>query len=268
MTQDIYKFDKENHVHTLNGKPLTGTSSVVGVLYKPLSWWASGKAVEVLGWTNAKKTKREDRLAIASAKFAQIKVLSDADYLTLLDTAYKAHSTQLHKSAKNGTDLHAVLERFVKTEMGKEGIKKLTSEEIQLIEPFIKWSKINVKKFIASEAHCYSKELWVGGITDAVAELNDGSVAVIDFKSSREAYPSQFLQTAGYAIQIEENGLFSENGKFSKKLDKPISKLIIVPFGADKVIPEIRTQINDYKEGFKCAVRLYRLLGMDKLIKQ
>ena len=31
---------------------------------------------------------------------------------------------------------------------------------------------------------------------------------MIDFKSSKEAYQSHLLQNAGYAIQIEENGLF------------------------------------------------------------
>ena len=262
---DVYQFDSEQHIHTLNGKPLTGTSSVVGVLYKPLSWWASGKAVEILGWTNSKKVKKEERIKTAEQSLKEIKELTPEEYLKLLDKAYRNHYSSLNKSAKKGTDLHAILEKYVKSQLGQD--YKLTEEETKLVEPFIKWSEKNVKKFIASEAHCYSKELWVGGITDCIAELNDGSVAVIDFKSSREAYPSQFLQTAGYAIQIEDNGLFSANGKLSKKLDKPITKLIIVPFGAEEIVPSIRNQIDQYKQGFKSAVNLYRLLGMDKLNK-
>jgi hypothetical protein len=42
--------DRENHVHLLNDKPLIGTSTVVGVIAKPLTWWASGLAVEEMGW--------------------------------------------------------------------------------------------------------------------------------------------------------------------------------------------------------------------------
>ena len=61
-----YKFNKEKHLHTLDGIPLTGTSSVVGVLMKPLSWWASGKAVELLGWLNPKKHTEEERKASSS----------------------------------------------------------------------------------------------------------------------------------------------------------------------------------------------------------
>ena len=117
------------------------------------------------------------------------------------------------------------------------------------IRPYILWSNKNVKKFIASEAHCYSEKLWVGGIFDALAELNNGELAIIDFKSSRDVYPSQFLQSSLYAIQVEENGLFSEDGKHNKKIKKKISQLIIVPFGTDKVVPVVRHNIGDYKKG-------------------
>jgi len=266
MKKDIYKFDKEQHIHTLNDKPLTGTSSIGNVLAKGgLTWWASGKACEVFGWTNAKKVEADMRLATAAAHLAQIKILTDKDYLTLLDTAYKAHATQLKKSAEKGTDLHAILERFVKSEMGRD-IKPLTKKEIELIKPFISWSKENVDHYVASEAHCYSKELWVGGIVDAVAVLKNGTLAVIDFKSAKAVYITHYIQCSGYAIEIDENGLFSSDGEHQMKLDKKIGALIVVPFGAKVVKPEIRTQVNKYKAGFKSAVELYRLLDLDKLI--
>ena len=50
-----YNFNSVEHLHSLDDKPLTGTSTVCGVLYKPLTWWAAGKTLEVLGWTNSKK---------------------------------------------------------------------------------------------------------------------------------------------------------------------------------------------------------------------
>ena len=63
-----YKFDesidpetgKQNHLHLLDGKPLTGTSSVEDVLSKVLTWWASGLAVEKFGWLNPKKHTAEE----------------------------------------------------------------------------------------------------------------------------------------------------------------------------------------------------------------
>ena len=138
------------------------------------------------------------------------------------------------------------------------------------IKPFIAWSDKNVKEFIASEAHCYSERLWIGGITDAVARLSDDKLAVIDFKSSREAYITQFIQACLYAIQINENGLFSEDGEHNLKLDQPIEKIVVIPFGADKMPSnkELMRNVSVFIEGAESAVKLYRLMGLDEQIKE
>ena len=44
-----YAFNEQDHIPALDGKPLMGTSTVVGVLSKPLTWWAAGEAVKKLG---------------------------------------------------------------------------------------------------------------------------------------------------------------------------------------------------------------------------
>jgi hypothetical protein len=269
-----YYFNEADHVHMLDGKPLTGTSSVMDVLAKPLTWWASGLAVEKLGWMNSKKktdtgyttVPEAERIAKARPVFDQINqwgaFRDDSgikEYLKLLDEGYKAHSVKLKDSAGKGKDLHAELEKFVLDHMqGKEGTYE------PKIKPFIDWTAKEVKRFLWSEANCYDEELWVGGISDAGAELNDGRYAVIDFKSSKEAYPNQFLQCAGYAIQIEKNGLWSPKGIKTGLIDKPIEALIIIPFGADIVEPVSRYDIESYKRGFRSAVDLYRLLGLEK----
>ena len=132
------------------------------------------------------------------------------------------------------------------------------------ILPFIEWAKESIKEFIASEAHCFDEELWVGGIVDCVVKLSNDKLAIIDFKSSKEAYVTQFIQCAGYAIQIEKNGLFSEDGEHSKRLDGKIESLIVVPFGAKEITPDIKNNVQDYMTGFRHAVGLYRLLGLEK----
>ncbi len=262
----MYKFDKENHTHSLDDKPLTGTSSIGNVLAKPLTWWASGKAVEILGWSNPKKVSKEERLNIVKEQYEVIKELTIEEYLKLLDKAYRNHFDSLKTSAEKGTDLHAELERFVKSQMGKNKENHFDEK----IKPFIEWSDKNIKEFIASEAHCYSERLWVGGITDAVARLSDDKLAVIDFKSSREAYTTQFIQACLYAIQINENGLFSEDGEHNLKLDKPIEKIVVIPFGADKMPSnkELMRNVSVFIEGAESAVKLYRLMGLDEQIKQ
>lgn len=263
---DRYKFDETNHLHLFNQngewKPLTGTSSIGNVLAKPLTWWASGLAVMKFGWLDPKKNTPKNVKSALTEGYKRVMTLSLSDYAKLLGEAYKAHSVRLKDTAIAGIDLHAELERFIKSEMGK---KKETDFDSK-ITPYIVWSKKNIKRYIASEVHCFdeSPNMFVGGITDSVAELMDGKLAVIDFKSSKEAYTNQFIQAAGYALQINKNGLWDVNGTKNLMLEKPIEVLIVVPFGAEIVEPVIRYDVESYQQGFKNCVQLYRLLGMDK----
>lgn len=270
-----YEFRKDEHLHLLNGQPLTGTSSVVGVLNKPLTWWAVGKGLEKLGWINSKKkvggkyvsVPKGERLSVLLPRYNDILNLSLEKFLELLDEAYYAHSKAKDDAAEKGTDLHAELEKFVKSEMGK---KKYDDKDFpDQIQPFIKWSRENVREYIASEAHTFSEKMWVGGITDAVAKMKDGKLAIIDFKSSKETYTSQFIQAAGYSIQIDETGLHSSDGEQSLILGRKIEKLIIVPFGAEELNPEVREflMVEKLKEAFKSALNLYRILKTDEEIK-
>jgi len=255
-----YSFDEEQHIHTLDGKSLSGTSSIVGVLNKPgLTWWASGKALEPLGWTPTKEVKSK-RGICAVAKLGEIKKMHGKEYLELLDKCYHNHKDSLEKSADKGIDLHAELERYINSVMNP---KYLVLEPFnERIKPFIEWSEKNVKRFLWSEAHCYddSPDMWVGGIFDFMAELNTGELILGDFKSSPKPYLSQWLQAGGYVLQIEKNGIFDKDGNLLGKIDKPIEKLVIVPFGAKEVVPVFNTiPIGDLKINFKNAVGLYRL---------
>ena len=84
-----YRFEKEQHIHLLDERPLIGTTTALSVLNKPLTWWASGLAVEALGWYNTKQKKDENeigykaRLLLGAAnmrkRFAEVKKLSQKD---------------------------------------------------------------------------------------------------------------------------------------------------------------------------------------------
>jgi len=268
MSKDIYLFNKEEHAHTLNGVALTGTSSIGNVLAKNLTWWSAElSAVECLESGEKIETIRQEYEEAVNSGNKKEAIDALQRKYPIFKKARFAHFNSRNKSAKSGTDLHEVLERYVKLKMGRAKTKCPTKKELKLIQPFIYWSEENVKQFLASEAHCYSKELWVGGIVDAVAELRDGTLAVIDFKSAKAVYITHYIQTSGYAIEIDENGLFSSDGEHQMKLDKKIGALIVVPFGAEVIKPEIRKQISQYEAGFKSAVELYRLMDLDNLIE-
>ena len=115
-----YRFNEEEHVHLLDGKPLQGTSTVTSIIAKVLTWWASGCAVTELGWTNPKTTDEKKRIEVATNYLDSIKLLSPIEWLKKLDSAYSAHSKTLKKSATKGSDLHNILERFCKAEMKRQ----------------------------------------------------------------------------------------------------------------------------------------------------
>jgi hypothetical protein len=276
-----YKFDKENHLHSLDDKPLLGTSTVVGVISKPLTWWASGLAVAKLGWikpltaySKPKPTKEQiaanekDRLIAAEFKLEElVKMHTDNEpekYLALLDKAYRAHAEKLETSADKGTDMHAELEGYVKLMIAEhrgEPITFFDGFHHPAVKLFAAWAVKNVKKFLVSEGHCYSEQLWTGGICDLLFEDLEGRLGIMDFKSSKEAYLSQFFQIAGYDIAISENGLFDENGQLLYKVDRDIGYYAVFPFGMEKPQPQFHYDTAGARKGFEAATVLHKLIN-------
>lgn len=271
-----YTFDSKEHLHTLDGKPLTGTSTVMEIVAKPLTWWAAGEAVKTLGWTpkteyvngKPRSLPKEKRIEVALDRWSEIKehVENPSDmeldnsgeaWLYYLDKAYEAHSKSLQKSAGKGKDLHSLLEKYVKYSIEKNERVPANVKSAD-IQDFIDWANENVEKFLWSEMHTYSEVNWLGGITDAGAILKNGRTAIIDFKSSKAAYPTQFWQIAGYDIQVGETGGFDSAGNQIMEPVK-IDAHIVIPFGAptfEAVIKYDDEGIN--KHAFLSALQLYR----------
>ncbi len=261
----MYKYidEKGKHLHTFDGKPLIGTSSVGSVLAKGgLTYWASGLACEKFGWVNKKDSDgkfrtKDERLQVAFKGWKKIQDLDNEQYLDLLDEAYSAHAKKLDTSAQSGTDLHAECENFIKSKMAKAPTAVFSSK----ILPFVNWAEKNVKRFLWSEGHCYSERLWVGGISDAGYEKNDGTFGILDFKSSKEAYLSQFWQCAGYDIEISENGVLDRDGNLIYKLEKPISEYTIFPFGMKKPEAQVNLDMAGGRSAFEAEVFIYKKLN-------
>ena len=267
-----FKNEKGEHCHELDGKPLIGTSTVVGVLQKPLTWWAAGLAVQQLGWVKKLDTRKatrseceeneKERMRKAIDQLDTYKKMFAPDYIKLLDKAYRAHADSLTKSADKGTDMHAELENYVKLMISdQDGIPhKMNVETSTAVYQFSHWAAENVKRFIASEVHCYSERLWTGGITDCIFEDKQGRTAIMDFKSSKEAYLSQFFQIAGYDIAIAENGVFDAIGNPIQKVDE-IQYYAVFPFGMPSPAPQFHYDTAGARKGFESCVTLYKLIN-------
>jgi hypothetical protein len=263
------------HLHTLDGRPLVGTSRVGSILAKPLSWYGAGKAVEVFGCPDPKvltkiKNKKATPEEISKHTYAlglyleMIKRFTVDDYCALIDKAYRAHDVYKRSRAKTGTDLHAECEKFVKQCM--YGLDKFPYETYpDEIIPFAKWTRENVKRFLWSEGHCYSEKHWLGGISDAGYETKDGKYGILDFKSSKEAYMDQFWQCAGYAIQIEENGILDADG--NQVLDTgqfcSFDEVCVFPFGGEKPRPYFHEDMAGSKEAFLAELLIYKKLPQE-----
>ncbi len=250
-----YSFDKAEHIHFGNGIPMYGTSTVVGVLGKVLTYWASGLAVRE--FSGIEDSKIFTKIKNKKATVEEVKALhitvgkwllehpnpTTEEWVAICDKAYRAHSVKLDDSAQAGKDLHSALEHFVKNQMMGSFIDPNTQYDPR-IQPFIDWTKENVDKFLFSEMHCYSEKNWVGGISDTGVLLKDGRTGIIDFKSAKEAYDSHFFQMGGYDMEISENGGFDENGVSIFKLEKPFDFYAVIPFGAKEIKPIFNDDLN------------------------
>lgn len=294
-----YKFNndivrgKPQHLHTLDGKPLHGTSTVLSVIDKPgIKWWAVQKALETLGWKTSKiegTSKRrpmEERISDDTFIDKYKQIFGDGDgafdealapmnpeqWLKMLDEAYMAHTVVLADSAEVGIDMHAELERYVKWCIAfNEGrpVCAMTWEEtaetqgwhsnLPPVARFADWAEEHILKFVASEAHCYSERLWTGGIVDLIYEDKYGDLNLLDFKSAKEAYDEHFMQNAGYHIALAENGIFDADGNFIHAIEDNVVAYWSLPFGMEDAVPQPRVDIAILQQGFESALFLYKL---------
>lgn len=249
MNKYRYYNEKGQHLHELNNKPLIGTSHIGDILAKNLVWWSAElSAVECLEKGEKIPTIREEyeRACASDNKKKAIDELQKK--YPIFKIARFAHFNKKNEKAEEGTNLHSILEDFVKT--GRIGDEK--------IMPFVEWFKKEVKSVLWSEGHCYSERLWLGGISDLGIELHNGQRGILDYKSSPVAYYNQFLQAAGYAIQVEENGVYDENGNL-KLAAGQIDFIGIVPFGGT-CIPELEYNVAEFKRSFESAVQITKHL--------
>lgn len=262
IAQSRYSFDASRHVHTLNGVPLYGTTTVLDVLGKNLTYWASGQACAEFGWINQRpsgkpKPPMEEVLAAAQKGHDLIKGMTIEQYVKHLDKAYRAHNTHKEKAADDGVDLHFGLELYIKSKM-TDGKIHLTTAQLEKMMPFIDWAEKNVKRWLFSEIHCYSERLWCGGIVDnCYIDLQD-RIILGDFKSAKDIYFSNVCQLGGYDIQLMENGGFTATGERILTLPEPIQGHAVFYFGGGFKEPAISYQVDRNKRAFESALSLYR----------
>lgn len=190
-----------------------GCSTIAGAFDSKqwLGWWASGQALGQLGWLKEKdgdkKRPKIDRIESAGKYLEAIKMMDAETYLNSLDMAYRAFSVETKSTASSGTDLHKLLEDYIKLKI--EGIDAppflVPSEFETQVEKFLIWEKENKVKWIASEVQVGSL-MWIYcGIFDFLAEIN-GKIILGDFKTSSKFKDYWRMQLVGLKAALEEMG--------------------------------------------------------------
>ena len=139
----------------------------------------------------------------------------------------------LDQAGDIGSAVHNMIEAHVKSQIKNVKIETNLSDFSQdVIDKaetaflaFLDWEKHNNLKYIASELTVISEEFRYGGMIDIIA-VRDGSIWLIDPKSSKGIYPEFIVQVAAYKMAYWEQEhklineihllhLGKENGEFS-----------------------------------------------------
>lgn len=191
--EDVYTFDEVKHVHSLNGKPLTGVTTLMDkTLSKPaLIPWAVKTTVE---WIKAN---------CQVSQLGEAYLVSEND----LENAKKEHTKRKTDAGDWGSRVHNACEVWCKTgELPQE-----QDEIYPSVMNFVNFIQNNGFMVLDTERPVWSKEWWLGGIFDLVLE-RDGKVYIADIKTSSGIYDSHFIQMGAYYKCLTENGWQKDYG--------------------------------------------------------
>jgi len=244
MTGYRYIDEGRQHLHTLEGKPLLGTSTICKIVggSEGLITWAANCAVDYI--------KGEHTAIVEEGR---------EGFDRICEEARKAHIRKRDASAEKGTERHTALEEYVQTCLtSRNGQPIDAGDDDTSIRQFIDWSLENVERFLFTEANCASARLHVGGIADIGMLLKDGRRVVGDHKSSPKAYFNHFLQTAVYDLLLSESGGMNAEGE--KQFDwEPADGYVIFPFRSKPFQPEFRWDANEWRKAAEEVVHIYKL---------
>jgi len=170
--------------YNLDGKPLTGVTSIVNMQAKGfLVNWAASEAYK-------------ECLTLPKDKIAEI-----------LKSKQYAHTKKGDDAKGSGTLAHEYVETFIKKYIETKGyIREAIQDEgvKNSVERFYDWAESNKVDFLASEVSVYSREFWFAGTFDFICKIGEKTL-LGDFKTSKQIDDTYFAQGAGYAIAVEEN---------------------------------------------------------------
>lgn len=238
-----FHFDAAKHRYTLDGRDMTGCTTILGVIAKPaLIQWAANEAVKY-----AKEHISERFTAVGAALYYK-QAIGIAEIV--LDEAKTAHAKKRDKAADQGTDTHAEVEAYVKLSITQFGGGAATGVVYpSSIAPFVNWALANNVRFVSSEQQFYSRSLFVAGTCDLIFEMA-GKRYLADIKTFKKLWDrTPFFQMAGYGLMAVEMG------------EKPFDGYVVLNLPKEGGFEDYWSyDVEGDTEGFLAAVKLYRAI--------
>jgi hypothetical protein len=254
----LLEHDEESHIYLLDGKILTGVTSIISGGYP--------KSQRIVDW-QIKEGVKWFWKEVAGAD----PTLVDKRLPDLLKQAPTAFKTGLDEAGDIGTEVH---DYCYCTEKGLPVKDVSQHPQVDIIkkccQQFDEWRAANKDTVIALEELICSPTYMYAGRFDRLANRN-GVITLSDYKTSSSFYITQFVQMAAYAIAIEEwmNVVVEdiEIVRFDKKAGtlttRNLSQL------ADTVKLKPKTAMKRLKAAFASILETYKFKDQfDKYIRQ
>lgn len=237
-----FKYDDIEHVYTLSGKRMYGTTTILRVIAKPalINWAVKVDTDYITDWSYT-----QEALDSNPVKLREV-----------IAVAKKQHTKKKDDAGDWGSIVHKAIESWIKTQeipkevVVKDVVVKVLPEHLEAIDNFVKWAKENKAIFIQSELPIYSEEWFTGGTVDFVCKIGD-ELVIGDVKTSSGIWDEYWLQVSAYAKMMMEMGIHSK-----------FDKMTIVNCKKDGTIKvESRTDIDKNIDAFASALTLYKHLN-------
>lgn len=207
-TTDLYGgavklcFDPKKHLYTVDGVPVDGVTSALGVIAKPaLVPWAVKMTAEAIerAWQPG---KAYDELEVARA-------IADAK---------RAHREKTSDAAAIGTMVHKWAEEYLLSD--HEPAMPINVQARNGAQAFLSWVDQHEVGTLYSERKIYSRAYNYAGTCDLIAII-DGRLTVADFKTSSGLYSEMRYQLSAYKAALVEEGIVpADAGRAVIRFDK------------------------------------------------
>lgn len=214
--------------YEIDGEMFPSVTHVLSVIAKPaLIHWAA----------NQERTAVIEAAADLYEDIRATPAMSRPVYITTLQGRIgkqKAHTRELAKAAEIGSQAHALIERWLREQLGQRvgPEPRVHDGALWAFLTFQQWAQTVELEPLAIEQMVWSRRLGVAGTLDLYARVN-GQHTVIDFKTGKAVYRESHLQNAAYQIALREMG----------HLGVPVDETYGIVFRLPKVVDDPETEI-------------------------